>query len=149
VIDMIGFNRTLTVIVGFNLTILMAGCQAPQLMIPIGEWHGQGTLVYSAAPESDSNAPAELIRRQYQTSLLTSRRHVDGHPVVYMEILSKRGDLPDLEDQTHLKMILFDVDQDDAGDDSHRYRIVDQLFNPDPDEELSWKEPGDFPRQRS
>lgn len=123
--------------------ILLVGCKAVEPTIPFGTWRGAGVLDYTYTKQDEPNAAPQHFARTYETSLDIKPQVIDGHDVIGIDILSKRGELPELEDQTHLQAILADVGSD--GENTQRYRIVDLLLNPDPDDELSWKEADHVP----
>jgi len=119
-----------------------SGCAAPgpRGQIPCGEWSGQGHFVYERWEDSATTQPfAPSVERDYPTRLRIEESELDGHKVVLMEIHSQRGELPELEDETHLLVALEPVRR--LSDATTLYRSVDTLLNPGPEERLEYNTP--------
>lgn len=131
--------------VAVGVAVFCSGCASPgpRGEIPFGQWSGEGTFVYERWKAEDDKTKDEgpqSIHRDYTTTLSIQSAQLDGRAVVEMEIHSDRGPLPGLGDATHLKVALSEAKR--VSDSTVLYRVVDELFNPKPDEELSYREDG-------
>ena len=127
------------------LLVVGPGCalQKPLGKIPFGTWSGEGVFVYENWKQDGENAvdpkPRSLSRR-YPTSLTIRPRELDGHDVIELEILSKHGGMPDMDQETHLNVALVEAKR--VSESMTRYRLVDFKFNPTSDNTLSYEEDG-------
>lgn len=143
-------QSSMTLRFGWALTAIAViawapGCASPgpRGELPFGEWAGRGTFVYERwvqDDQTDQHAEPQTIHRDYPTTLSIRPRQLDGREVIEMEILSERGQLEDLGDKTHLKLAL--VPGKRVSDHAVLYRGVDMLFNPKPDDKLSYEDHG-------
>ncbi len=124
---------------------LSAGCvsHGRRGEIPFGTWSGEGVFVYENWKQDGENAvdpkPRSLSRR-YPTSLTIRPRELDGHDVIELDILSKHGGMPDMEEETHLKVALVEAKR--VSESMTLYRLVDFQFNPTSGNTLSFEEDG-------
>jgi hypothetical protein len=132
-------------VVAFGGVALCAGCASPSPRgeIPFGQWSGKGTFVYerwkAEEGEKKDNGP-QRIHRDYTTTLSIQPAQLDGRDIMKLEIRSDRGPLPELGDETYLKLALCEAKR--VSDSVVLYRVVGPLFNPKPDEELKFREGG-------
>jgi len=134
----------------FVVALLSAGCAAtgPRGEIPLGHWSGEGVFVYEewGSGGEQGGAPGRhSIHRSYPTSLSIRPGLLEGHEIIEMEIRSQRGALPDLGDETHLKVALVKAKR--VSDSTVLYRPVGMAsnFEPGPDDELSLSFDDDSP----
>ena len=102
-------RRLTTSIVTVTAFSLLAGCATTRQPggIPFGEWSGRGMFVYETW---ESGKEAESIHRSYPTRLSIRPLSLDAEEGVELEIVSERGELPELEgDRTHLKVALVEA----------------------------------------
>ena len=120
---------------GLMLVLSIAsGCSTTGTgQIPLGRWSGTGTFAYESWQENH----VANIHRDYPTHLDISRTTLDGHDVILVDILSERGQVEDMGEQSHLRFALEPAER--RSDTILLYRIVDLEFNPDADDELSYK----------
>lgn len=112
--------------------------------LPLGEWSGRGTFIYEewapGGPAGQGEVPATApspvtISRDYETTLSLRPDKLDDLDIIRIEIRSLRGELPNLDDQTHLVGAL--VPGKRIGADARLYRAVALQYNPEPGEKLS------------
>lgn len=119
-----------------------AGCAQPTgpATVPTGKWEGRGWFAYEDwEHENDSDDP-QSISRQYDTYLTIEPAELEGHEVIKVEIVSERGELPGVGEQTHL---IYALERAKQIDEQHvLYRAAGALFNPDPDDTLTYEEGG-------
>ena len=120
-----------------------AGCASPgpRGVLPFGDWSGHGVLVYEDFRPADDQADQpepRIIDRQYSTRLSIHPAELDDREVIKMTIHSDRGDLPDLNDETHLIVALVEAKR--VSDSTVLYRRVGELLNPGPDEDLDFND---------
>jgi len=129
------------VILAIAVGCLGPGCAAPQAggVLPFGDWSGHGLFVYEnfkpAKDDADSSDPRS-IHREYSTTLSIQPAELDGRDVIKMTIRSKRGELPDLMDETHLIVAMVEARR--VSDSTVLYRSVAQQLNPEPGERLEF-----------
>lgn len=132
-----------------NVMLAIVGCSAaagcaspgPRGVLPFGDWSGHGVLVYEDFRPADDQADQpepRSIDRQYSTSLSIRLADVDGRRVIEMTIQSDRGELPGLEDETHLIVALVEARR--VSDSTVLYRPVGLLLNPGPNEKLGFND---------
>lgn len=114
--------------------------------IPLGEWEGSGTFVYEChsrpGPDGrDECEGQERIVRDYPTTLRIERGVLDGHDVVLLKILSSRGQIPQLDDRTDLRIALVELRQVDPR--VRMFRMVGAQFNPAAEERMGFEPPQD------
>ena len=143
-----GLNSTIfsrVILAVLLIVALSAGCVSHDRRgeIPFGTWSGEGVFVYENWKQDGENAvdpkPRSLSRR-YPTSLTIRPRELDGHDVIELEILSKHGGMPDMDQETHLNVALVEAKR--VSESMTRYRLVDFKFNPTSDNTLSYEEDG-------
>lgn len=125
--------------------------------IPVGEWSGDGVFVFEhwapgEAPTTEDQ-PEELdaiipdlddedgrrssrnraVHRRYRTRLEIWTERLGRFDVAILEIESKRGELADLGDETHLVVALSKVRR--VSGSTTLYRVIAFAFNPEPDDE--------------
>jgi hypothetical protein len=125
------------------IAALAVGCQAPGPEIPLGHWSGDGTVIYDAwnapeMPQADSHGGT--IIRHYPTHLRVWPGTLDGREVIMLEVLSQRDRLPKLGDRTYLRVALVETARPTPN--VTLYRVVAWLFNPKPDQPLTWDDNG-------
>lgn len=131
---MMSDRRLTTLIVAWMVSPVVVGCAATRQAgkIPFGDWSGRGTFVYETW-ETDKDA--ESIHRSYSTRLSVRPLSLDGGKGVELDIVSERGELPELEgDRTHLKVALVEAKR--PSDTTVLYRLADWLYNPGPGEKF-------------
>ena len=122
------------------VSLLSAGCAVSELKvgIPVGEWQGQGFFVYDewGSEEEATSQPSSptSLSRTYPTRLTIRQVTSGGHDFIELDILSERGPLPELGEQTHLKVALARAKS--VTDAATLYRVVDWDFNPAAHESL-------------
>jgi hypothetical protein len=125
--------------VSFLLAVaaLCVGCAStgPRDEIPLGRWAGEGTFVHECWKDASRTTEVQDIHRSYPTTLDIRRGKLKGDEIVELEIRSKRGSLPDLGDETHLKVALVKTKR--VSDTTVLYRMVGLLLNPDAGETYS------------
>lgn len=132
-------NAILTMVVGFVAT----GCSSPgpRGVLPFGDWSGHGVLIYEdfkpVDDEADDTEPRSVYRR-YPTRLSIHPAEIDGREVIKITIRSDRGDLPGLDDETHLLVALVEAKQ--VSDSTVLYRRVGELINPGPEASLGYND---------
>jgi hypothetical protein len=121
--------------------LVSAGCAAtgPRGQIPLGHWSGEGVFVYEdwGSGGKQKGAPGQhSVHRSYPTSLSIRPGLLDGREIIEMEIRSRRGALPDLGDETHLKVALVEAKR--VSESTVLYRSVGMAsnFDPGPNNEL-------------
>lgn len=123
------------------VSCIAVGCTSPgpRGTLPFGDWSGHGVLVYEdfkpVEDEADRSEPRSVYRR-YPTRLSIHPTELDGYEVIKMTIHSDRGDLPDLNDETHLIVALVKAKR--VSEQTVLYRPVGLLLNPDSDEKLGF-----------
>jgi hypothetical protein len=124
------------------ITLLSGGCAASGLRgeIPLGQWSGEGVFVYEEwgpGGEQGGTPGRHSIHRSYPTSLSIRPGVLEGSEIIEMEIRSLRGALPDLGDETHLKVALVKARR--VSDSTVLYRPVGLAsnFEPGSGDELS------------
>lgn len=110
--------------------VFAAGCASRGVpRIPIGEWNGQGTFTFERWGEPENTAS---FHRDYDTWLHIKNSEVDGQPALELEIISERGELPELGPRTHLRLALVEAKRYDDG--TVLFRVAGPIFDPKPDE---------------
>ncbi len=111
--------------------ILFTGCASGRVAgLPRGEWTGKGAFTFERWGEPEKT---ESIHRDYCTRLSIKTTSVDGQPATQLEIISERGDLPELGPRTHMRLALVEVKRLD--DDAILYRVAGPIFDPKPDDQ--------------
>jgi hypothetical protein len=121
---------------------LTTGCAAHghRGTIPFGQWRGEGEFVFEIWAESGQMAPRagqpRSVHRCYPTRLSIRPIRLDDREVIEIDIVSDRGELPQLGQRTHLIAALEKVREVAPG--TTIYRIIAAKFNPGPDEKLTY-----------
>jgi len=136
-----GRFATRATLLTFVVALFCAGCAAtgPRGEIPLGQWSGEGVFVYEEwePGEEQGGAPGRhSIHRSYPTSLSIRPGVLEEREIIELEIRSQRGALPDLGEETHLKVALLKAKR--VSDATVLYRLVGMAsnFDPGPDDEL-------------
>jgi hypothetical protein len=126
------------------LALPMSGCATGRGDLPLGEWAGRGTFIYEewapGGPAGRSPAPSTAsagvtISRDYETTLSLRPDRLADTNIVRMEIRSRRGELPSLEDETHIIAALVPGKRVNAN--ARLYQAIALQYNPKPDEALT------------
>lgn len=115
---------------GAILCLVAAGCAsrgAPK--IPVGEWYGEGSFTFEQWGEPENTVS---VHRDYDTWLRITNSEVEGRPALELEIISERGELPELGRRTHLRVALVEVKR--CGDEAVLFRVAGPDFDPKPDQ---------------
>ena len=145
-----GRLATRATLLTFVVALFSAGCAATggRGEIPLGQWSGEGVFVYEewkSGGEQGSAPGRHSIHRSYPASLSIRPGVLEGREIIEMEIRSQRGALPDLGDETHLRIALVKAKR--VSDSTVLYRPVGMAsnFDPGPDDELSLSFDDDSP----
>ncbi len=110
---------------------LAAGCASRRpVALPLGEWTGHGSFTYERWGEPEDTA---TLHRDYKTCLRMRKSKVDDQPATEIEIVSQRGELPELGERTHIRLALVETKR--LSDSAVLYRVAGQLFDPKPDDQ--------------
>ena len=130
-----GFARWVRCAAPVLLAVFCGACAAPgpRGEIPLGQWSGEGVFVYEewgSGGEQGGAPGGRSIHRSYPASLSIRPGLLEGHEIIEMEIRSQRGGLPDLGDETHLKVALVQAKR--VSDSTVLYRPVGLASNFEP-----------------
>ena len=96
----------------------------------MGEWNGRGTFTFERWGEPENIAS---IHRDYDTWLRIRNSEVDGQPALELEIISERGELPELGPRTHLRLALVEAKRYDDG--AVLFRVAGPIYDPKPEQQ--------------
>lgn len=109
-----------------SICMVAGGCASRgKPRIPTGEWSGKGSFTFERWGEPDHTAGHH---RDYETWLRIRHGIVDAQPALEIEIISERGELPDLGPRTHLRVALVEVKKYDDG--TVLYRVAGPIMDP-------------------
>ncbi len=128
--------RSVLLLLGL-LCLACSGCNPALSAIPTGQWAGTGTYVeYEARRRGEGKIESRSKSADYATSLKTTEGELYGKRALFLDVLSKRGKLMNVEgDESHVTFILVKVETLASG--STLYALVDFQFNASSSQQVS------------